>query len=211
MQSIGYTDLKDGPDNSWLGYYTLEDMGANIGSVSFLRSRMLISCNCQLNNIKYQLDSNIFQETTSPVTQKATSHSYLRRKTLILMYVLTALILANIELNRSTRLQEFPWRQMVLVVIQLRNVTTLHLVNSHNEKMKKRLDGFQFSRFSHKKYFISVYANFTDICGLFFIIFNVSYFKYFQSYLHVYFELFVHGASYVVQICYRIEMLQLLS
>ena len=33
MQSIGYTDLKDGPDNSWLGYYTLEDMGANIGSV----------------------------------------------------------------------------------------------------------------------------------------------------------------------------------
>jgi len=32
MQSIGYTDLKDGPDNSWLGYYTLEDMGANIGN-----------------------------------------------------------------------------------------------------------------------------------------------------------------------------------
>ena len=126
-----------------------------------------------------------FQETTLPVTSKTTSRSYLRRKTLILMYVLTALILANIELNRSTRLQEFPWRQMVLVVIQLRNVTTLHLVNSHNEKMKKRLDGFQFSRFSHKKYFIyvSVYANFTDICGLFFIIFNVSYFKYFQSYL----------------------------
>ena len=28
---------------------------------------------------------------------------------------------------------------------------------------------------------------------------------------YIYFELFVHGASYVVQICYRIEMLQLLS
>ena len=33
MQSIGYTDLKDGPEESWLGYYTLKDMGANIGNI----------------------------------------------------------------------------------------------------------------------------------------------------------------------------------
>ena len=32
MQSIGYTNLQDGPENSWLGYYSLEDMGAKIGS-----------------------------------------------------------------------------------------------------------------------------------------------------------------------------------
>jgi len=32
MQSIGYTDLKDGPENSWLGYYSLEDMGVEIGN-----------------------------------------------------------------------------------------------------------------------------------------------------------------------------------
>ena len=31
MQSVGYTDLKDGPGNSWLGYYSLKDMGAEIG------------------------------------------------------------------------------------------------------------------------------------------------------------------------------------
>ena len=31
MQSIGYKDLKDGPENSWLGYYSLKDMGAEIG------------------------------------------------------------------------------------------------------------------------------------------------------------------------------------
>ena len=31
MQSVGYTDLKDGPENSWLGYYPLKDMGAVIG------------------------------------------------------------------------------------------------------------------------------------------------------------------------------------
>lgn len=31
MQSIGYKDLKDGPENSWLGYYSLNDMGAEIG------------------------------------------------------------------------------------------------------------------------------------------------------------------------------------
>ena len=66
------------------------------------------------------------------------------------MYVPMALILANIELNRSTRLQEFPWRQMVLVVIQLRNVTTLHLVNSHNENWKKDWTGFSFHVFFTK-------------------------------------------------------------
>ena len=33
MQSIGYTDLKDAPENSWLGYYTLKDMGAKIGMI----------------------------------------------------------------------------------------------------------------------------------------------------------------------------------
>jgi len=32
MQSIGYTDLKDGPENSWLGYYSLKDMDADIGN-----------------------------------------------------------------------------------------------------------------------------------------------------------------------------------
>merc|ERR1712062_262078 len=102
---------------------------------------------------------------TLPVTSKTTSRSYLRRKTLILMYVLTALILANIELNRSTRLLEFPWRQMVLVVIRLRNVTTLHLVNSQNEKWKMTNIGWILVLYlSHKKYFIylSKYANFTD-------------------------------------------------
>ena len=31
MQSIGYKDLKDGPENSWLGYHSLNDMGAEIG------------------------------------------------------------------------------------------------------------------------------------------------------------------------------------
>ena len=31
MQSIGYSGLEDGPENSWLGYYPLEDMGADLG------------------------------------------------------------------------------------------------------------------------------------------------------------------------------------
>merc|ERR1712226_926701 len=32
MQATGYTDLKDGPQNSWMGYYTLLDMDADIGN-----------------------------------------------------------------------------------------------------------------------------------------------------------------------------------
>ena len=31
MQATGYTNLRNGPQNSWLGYYTLKDMGAEIG------------------------------------------------------------------------------------------------------------------------------------------------------------------------------------
>ena len=31
MQSIGYNELKDAKQNSWLGYHTLVDMGADIG------------------------------------------------------------------------------------------------------------------------------------------------------------------------------------
>ena len=31
MQAIKCPDLKDGPENSWLGYYSLKEMGANIG------------------------------------------------------------------------------------------------------------------------------------------------------------------------------------
>merc|ERR1712136_285817 len=31
MQGNGYTDLKDAPQNSWMGYYTLKDMDADIG------------------------------------------------------------------------------------------------------------------------------------------------------------------------------------
>ena len=33
MQETGYTSgqLNDAPENSWLGYYKLEEMGANIG------------------------------------------------------------------------------------------------------------------------------------------------------------------------------------
>ena len=33
LQSTGYNDLKEAPQNSWLGYYTLIDMNANIGKV----------------------------------------------------------------------------------------------------------------------------------------------------------------------------------
>ena len=32
MQATGYNDLKDAPQNSWLGYYTLIDMEAKIGT-----------------------------------------------------------------------------------------------------------------------------------------------------------------------------------
>ena len=31
MQAIKCTNLKDGPENSWLGYYSLKEMGADIG------------------------------------------------------------------------------------------------------------------------------------------------------------------------------------
>ena len=31
MQSIGYDDLKNAPQSSWLGYFTLLDMNADIG------------------------------------------------------------------------------------------------------------------------------------------------------------------------------------
>ena len=31
MQAIKCPDLKDGPENSWLGYYSLKEMGADIG------------------------------------------------------------------------------------------------------------------------------------------------------------------------------------
>ena len=31
MQAIKCPDLKDGPENSWLGYYSLKEMGARIG------------------------------------------------------------------------------------------------------------------------------------------------------------------------------------
>ena len=34
MQNIGYDNLKDGPENSWLGYYKLVEMGADLGKTS---------------------------------------------------------------------------------------------------------------------------------------------------------------------------------
>ena len=38
MQSIGYANLKDGPENSWLGYYKLVEMGADLGRFSNLKN-----------------------------------------------------------------------------------------------------------------------------------------------------------------------------
>lgn len=45
-------------------------------------------------------------------------------------------ILVNIGLARSLKLQNFPWRQMDLVVTQSKNVTIQHLVTLQNNNFE---------------------------------------------------------------------------
>lgn len=68
MQSIGYTDLKDGPENSWLGYYSLEDMGANIGlflcPYTLLKTLYTLVILLHLYDRHINFISSIFKEMT---------------------------------------------------------------------------------------------------------------------------------------------------
>ena len=54
MQSIKCPDLKDGPENSWLGYYSLKEMGADIGMHYCSDPMHHIVLNTNISTTKYQ-------------------------------------------------------------------------------------------------------------------------------------------------------------
>ena len=67
MQSIGYTNLTDGPENSWLGYYKLVEMGADLGKVRSLKTSI---------TQMFILTLNIFETLPFIGSVTSTSQSY---------------------------------------------------------------------------------------------------------------------------------------